>query len=490
VTADIITDPGSASRTLKDSPFQSLEEFLETVAWRVEHEARKIAGRRTPQDQEDLVSEANVVLMKCYRTRKGDLHLVTGKWIHVVARRAMSDYIGRQSTWSRRVWQDLCTFRRFKAQLEASSGRELSNEEALAKSEWRPSYRARLLAALTTRVSGGLEASEELLHLADTSAEDALSGHLFGEMVPELLRRIEALPPIQREVITAYYLQGQSLKDIAAARNRTIAAVSFQKLAGFKALSRHFLRPQPQPQKQIEPIESLMKLTNQTAVRRYALDVIKQERPGLSDKFTRVGSEFFEAVEAATRAAIVPHQVPQLQRKDPPMNNTPDKNYLSFADRERETHELVILCPEIDGERSEDYDDILKISHCREFTFRDWHVCPEGLQREDGVDIMRFSHTVAFLNARVAAGAKYAFTIKGGSKEILLRNVIITRPGKYVDIDLGNYSHNADGKTGKVTLDNVVRVRRQACPGPGGLGRPAGRHRRQRQNPRRPILPA
>ena len=140
------------------------------------------------------------------------------------------------------------------------------------------------------------------------------------------------------------------------------------------------------------------------------------------------------------------------------MNNTPDKNYLSFADRERETHELVILCPEIDGERSEDYDDILKISHCREFTFRDCHVCPEGLQREDGVDIMRFSRTIAFFNSRVAAGRRYAFTIKGGSSEILLRNVIITRPGRFVDIDLGNYSHNADGKTGKVTLDNVVRA--------------------------------
>ena len=216
----------------------------------------------------------------------------------------MSDYIGRQSTWSRRVWQDLCTFRRFKAQLEASSGRELSNEEALAKSEWRPSYRARLLAALTTRVSGGLEASEELLHLADTTAEDALSGHLFGEMVPELLRRIEALPPIQREVITAYYLQGQSLDEIARLRGVTVQAISFHKTRGFRALVRAFNCQQPNVG-EIQTTENAMKLTNQTAVRRYALDVIKQERPGLSDKFTRVGSEFFEAVEAATRAAIV-----------------------------------------------------------------------------------------------------------------------------------------------------------------------------------------
>jgi RNA polymerase sigma factor (sigma-70 family) len=304
VTADIITDPGSGSRTLKDSPFQSLEEFLETVAWRVEHEARKIAGRRTPHDQEDLISEANVVLMKAYRTRKGDLHLVTGKWIHVVARRAMAEYIGRQFTWSRRVWQDLCKFRRFKAQLEASSGREMSNAEALAKSEWRPSYRARLLAAITTRVSGGLEASEELLNLADTTAEDAFSGHQFGERVPELLQRIAALPPIQREVITAYYLQGQSLEEIARLRGVTVQAISFHKVRGFKTLVRIFNR-QPTNVEDIKTTENAMKLTNQTAVRRYALDVLKQERPALAEKFTRVGSDFFEAIEAATRSAII-----------------------------------------------------------------------------------------------------------------------------------------------------------------------------------------
>lgn len=137
--------------------------------------------------------------------------------------------------------------------------------------------------------------------------------------------------------------------------------------------------------------------------------------------------------------------------------SSPDKNFLSFADRARETFDNMVVCPELEGERSQDFDDILKISHCAEFTFRNLNVCPEGLQREDGVDVMRFSRHIAFLNARVAAGAKYAFTIKGGSADILLRNVTITRPGKHVDIDLGNYSHNADGETLRVTLDNVRR---------------------------------
>ena len=139
------------------------------------------------------------------------------------------------------------------------------------------------------------------------------------------------------------------------------------------------------------------------------------------------------------------------------MSTPRDTNFLSFADRAREHHDFLIVCPELEGQRSENFHDLLKISHCCEFTFRHLNVCPEGLQKEDGVDIMRFSRFVAIINARVAGGL-YAFTIKGGCSEILLRNVVITRPGKYVDIDLGNYSHNADGKTGKVTLDNVTRA--------------------------------
>lgn len=134
-----------------------------------------------------------------------------------------------------------------------------------------------------------------------------------------------------------------------------------------------------------------------------------------------------------------------------------DNNFLSFSDRCREHLDGLSVCPERDGERSEDFDDLLKISHCCEMTFRNLDVCPEGLQREDGVDIMRFSKFIAILGGRVAAGRRYAFTIKGGSSEILLRNVQITRPGRWVDVDLGNYSHNADGRTGKVTLDNVTR---------------------------------
>lgn len=48
----------------------------------------------------------------------------------------------------------------------------------------------------------------------------------------------------------------------------------------------------------------MSKIINQSAVRRYALDVLAQERPHLAGKFTRVGEDFFNAIETQTRALI------------------------------------------------------------------------------------------------------------------------------------------------------------------------------------------
>lgn len=45
-------------------------------------------------------------------------------------------------------------------------------------------------------------------------------------------------------------------------------------------------------------------LINKAAVRRFALDTLKAERPHLAEKFTRVGSEFFDAVESSVRNTI------------------------------------------------------------------------------------------------------------------------------------------------------------------------------------------
>lgn len=56
---------------------------------------------------------------------------------------------------------------------------------------------------------------------------------------------------------------------------------------------------------------------------------------------------------------------------------------------------------------------------------------------------------------------KYAVTIKGGCYDITLDDVVIERPAQGwegVDIDIGNRSHNALGRTRGVVLSNVRRA--------------------------------
>lgn len=51
-------------------------------------------------------------------------------------------------------------------------------------------------------------------------------------------------------------------------------------------------------------MHSKTKLLNRSAVRDKALAVLKDRRSHLADKFTRVGSSFFEAIEAQVTIAI------------------------------------------------------------------------------------------------------------------------------------------------------------------------------------------
>lgn len=136
----------------------------------------------------------------------------------------------------------------------------------------------------------------------------------------------------------------------------------------------------------------------------------------------------------------------------------PDLNHLSYADVQND--EMVVLHHlNVSPPDAEKYDDLLKVSHCRNMTFRHLVVAPNGMQREDAVDIMRFSRDIV-LDGAILRGGKYVMTIKGGSRDIQLHDVLIERPasgGEGVDIDIGNFSHNALGRTGRVVLRDVLR---------------------------------
>lgn len=132
----------------------------------------------------------------------------------------------------------------------------------------------------------------------------------------------------------------------------------------------------------------------------------------------------------------------------------PDVNYCAYSDQDG----VEINGGEIESLTPTEYDDILKLSNCTRVRVSRCVINSIGGNREDGVDIMRGCRDVVFNECDVGAGERYAFTLKGGSQDILLRRVSITRPGRWVDIDIGNYSSTVpDAKTSKVMLISVTR---------------------------------
>lgn len=135
--------------------------------------------------------------------------------------------------------------------------------------------------------------------------------------------------------------------------------------------------------------------------------------------------------------------------------SNPDNNYRSYADKSH----FVVSDETISPENPSQYDDVLKISCCKDAEFHGCIINPNGGNREDGVDIMRYCEHVVLIGCGVGCGGKYAFTIKGGSDQITLSNVtVIGEPGSEgVDIDIGNFSSTVpNAKTGTVYLEQVT----------------------------------
>ena len=138
-----------------------------------------------------------------------------------------------------------------------------------------------------------------------------------------------------------------------------------------------------------------------------------------------------------------------------------DKNYYSIADQS----DIVIGNIEFPdkGINSQDYSDILKLSHASNITVKD---CIITGGKEDCIDMNRMCENVLIEDTHLFSGGSYCVTIKGGTKNVTLKNVTIDGHGKETDIDLGNWSDQSSELTTGIVLDNVqsktgmpVRVR-------------------------------
>lgn len=134
----------------------------------------------------------------------------------------------------------------------------------------------------------------------------------------------------------------------------------------------------------------------------------------------------------------------------------PDNNYEGVADNMRP---VSISQRTIQPHAPQYWDDVLKLSNAWAVTVTDCDINPEGGNREDGIDINRFSRECIIKDCRVRAGGKYAVTVKGGSNYITLKNIVIHGPrGKEgVDIDIGNYANNIYAMTHNIYIYNVNR---------------------------------
>ena len=134
----------------------------------------------------------------------------------------------------------------------------------------------------------------------------------------------------------------------------------------------------------------------------------------------------------------------------------PDVNYEGVADNKTP---VSITDRTIQPHAPQMWDDVFKLSNAWAVTVTNCDINPEGGNREDGVDINRYSRECLFKDCRVRSGDKYAFTIKGGSHHIKLDNVVIHGPrGKEgVDIDIGNYAGQSYAMTHSININNVNR---------------------------------
>lgn len=128
-----------------------------------------------------------------------------------------------------------------------------------------------------------------------------------------------------------------------------------------------------------------------------------------------------------------------------------DNNYYSIADQDG-----VILANETlpyGGVMVDDYDDILKLSHATNTKILS---CIIYGGKEDCIDLNRYCNNILIQDTILYPFGNYVCTIKGGTSNVTLKNIILKNRGKETDIDIGNWSDQSNELTTNIILDNVT----------------------------------
>lgn len=133
-----------------------------------------------------------------------------------------------------------------------------------------------------------------------------------------------------------------------------------------------------------------------------------------------------------------------------------DRNFLSVADVDGRTLEDLRIDPESEGQRRDEFDDILKFSHARNVVARRLWVAGGT---ENAIDMNRECRAIRVEDSTLISGRQCAIVIKGGSEAIAFTRVKIApaEPDTAYDIEIGGWSDQSMERTRNVTLQEVTR---------------------------------
>jgi len=114
-----------------------------------------------------------------------------------------------------------------------------------------------------------------------------------------------------------------------------------------------------------------------------------------------------------------------------------DRNFKSYDGPQEDVREQN-LDPIAAGWAPKSWQDTCKFWHREGRTFTDFIIKEGGT--EDGVDMSSRNVNNTFDTFVVAAGDRYVLTLKGSSSYNALSKWAITKPGKWVDVQIGNWS--------------------------------------------------
>ncbi len=136
----------------------------------------------------------------------------------------------------------------------------------------------------------------------------------------------------------------------------------------------------------------------------------------------------------------------------------PDRNYESHADVDGVIIENRSIPLEEDIEELGTpllHSDSLKLSKATEVTVKS---CSITGGSEDCIDMNRYCSDILISDCILKPRGKYGITIKGGTSQVRLKNVLFTAHGKETDIDLGNWSDQSAELVTDVVLDNITSL--------------------------------